>query len=62
VTSSAAPILAEPAHRARTPSSSFNAVEADFFDREADLYKRESAETFDDLDGGHRPPGSSRKP
>jgi CheY-like chemotaxis protein len=64
VTSLAAPILGEPAHHARTPSGSFNAVEADFFDREADLYKRESAETFDDLDGvgGSRRPGSSRKP
>jgi CheY-like chemotaxis protein len=37
-------------HRSRTPSNSFNALEADFFDREADLYKRDSVETFDDLD------------
>jgi ActR/RegA family two-component response regulator len=42
----------EPAHRTRTPSTGFSAMEADFFDREADLYKRESVETFDDLEGG----------
>jgi len=35
-----------------TPSAAFDAVEADFFAREADLYKRESIETFDDLDQG----------
>jgi ActR/RegA family two-component response regulator len=28
----------------------FDAIEADFFAREADLYKREALETFDDLD------------
>jgi hypothetical protein len=28
----------------------FDAIEADFFAREADLYKREAIETFDDLD------------
>jgi ActR/RegA family two-component response regulator len=33
-----------------TPSAAFDAVEADFFAREADLYKRETVETFDDLD------------
>jgi hypothetical protein len=36
-------------------------VEADFFEREADLYKRESAENFDDLEGAARGPGPSRK-
>jgi CheY-like chemotaxis protein len=38
----------------------FDAIEADFFAREADLYKREALETFDDLDpvgGSPRPPG-----
>jgi hypothetical protein len=50
-----------------TPAAAFNAVEADFFAREADLYKRETVETFDDLDsgGGHEPrtpsPKSRRK-
>jgi hypothetical protein len=41
----------------------FNAVEADFFDREADLYKRESVENFEDLDGAarSRPNGPARK-
>jgi len=33
-----------------TPAAAFDAVEADFFAREADLYKRETVETFDDLD------------
>ncbi len=36
-----------------TPGSApdaFDAIEADFFAREADLYKREALETFDDLD------------
>jgi hypothetical protein len=33
-----------------TPAAAFDAVEADFFAREADLYKRETIETFDDLD------------
>jgi hypothetical protein len=39
-------------HRSRTPSNGFSAVEADFFNREADLYKGESVETFDDLENG----------
>ena len=39
----------------------FDAIESDFFAREADLYKREALETFDDLDTvaglpGRRPP------
>jgi hypothetical protein len=38
--------------RARTPTPlTFNALESDFFDREADLYKRDTVESFDDLDG-----------
>jgi hypothetical protein len=39
-------------HRSHTPSNSFSAVESDFFNREADLYKGESVETFEDLDSG----------
>jgi hypothetical protein len=31
-------------------TNAFDEVEADFFAREADLYKREAVETFDDLD------------
>jgi hypothetical protein len=44
-------------------ASSFNAVEADFFEREADLYKGEATETFDDLDGTGAPrrPRTTRK-
>jgi len=41
-------------HRSRTPSNGFSAVEADFFNREADLYK--PAETFDDLDASTSSP------
>jgi CheY-like chemotaxis protein len=43
-----------------TPSTAFDAVEADFFAREADLYKHEDVESFDDLDrgGGPRRPGA----
>ena len=41
-------------HRSRTPSNGFSAVEADFFNREADLYK--PAETFDDLDANASSP------
>jgi CheY-like chemotaxis protein len=49
-----------------TPSTAFDAVEADFFAREADLYKEENVETFDDLDRGgapapHRPNGKNRR-
>jgi hypothetical protein len=46
-----------------TPNTAFDAVEADFFAREADLYKREAVENFDDLDGGADPakrPGAVR--
>jgi hypothetical protein len=43
-----------------TPAAAFDAVEADFFAREADLYKREAVDTFDDLDpGGNRDPRPS---
>lgn len=54
----AAPVSAaggenEPPSRSGRHSDSFNAVEADFFDREADLYKRDSVESFDDLDQHH---------
>ena len=45
-----APPEIEPRRQARSPSDSFSLVEADFFEREADLYKRESVESFDDLD------------
>jgi CheY-like chemotaxis protein len=42
-----------------TPSTAFDAVEADFFAREADLYKQEDVESFDDLDrGGTYRPGT----
>jgi hypothetical protein len=48
-----------------TPAAAFNAVEADFFAREADLYKRETVDTFDDLDssGGResRSPSKTRR-
>ncbi|HEY5089033.1 MAG TPA: DUF4388 domain-containing protein [Polyangia bacterium] len=41
----------------------FDAIEADFFAREADLYKREALETFDDLDPvGGLPRGSGQRP
>jgi hypothetical protein len=36
--------------RPRRPSSDFSALEKDFFEREADLYKEEKEESFDDLD------------
>jgi ActR/RegA family two-component response regulator len=48
-----------------TPTGAFDAVEADFFAREADLYKREAVETFDDLDpsagGDKRSPTRRRR-
>jgi hypothetical protein len=34
-----------------TPTSAFNALEADFFAREADLYNQ-TVETFEDLEHG----------
>ncbi len=42
-----------------TAADAFDAIEADFFAREADLYRREAVETFDDLDRDAG--GSSRK-
>lgn len=40
-----------------TPSTAFDELEADFFAREADLYKKDEIENFDDLDrnGLYRP-------
>ena len=45
-----------------TPSTAFDAVEADFFAREADLYKKEDVDSFDDLDRGglYRPKPKKR--
>jgi hypothetical protein len=54
-------IESQPKRPGRSPSDSFSVVEADFFEREADLYKRDSVESFDDLDGASRPNGPSRK-
>ncbi|HVX97286.1 MAG TPA: response regulator [Polyangia bacterium] len=44
-----------------TPSTAFDAIEADFFAREADLYKQEDVETFDDLDRGGPRPGAPKR-
>ncbi|HEX3698071.1 MAG TPA: DUF4388 domain-containing protein [Polyangia bacterium] len=44
-------------HPRLTPASTFNAIESDFFAREADLYKHDVVESFDDLDRG----GTGRK-
>ena len=48
------------------PSGNFSTVETDFFDREADLYKEEKAESFADLDDGKAKgkgkPGAKGKP
>jgi CheY-like chemotaxis protein len=48
-----------------TPSTAFDAVEADFFAREADIYKQDDVETFDDLDRGGpyrpKPPGQKKR-
>jgi CheY-like chemotaxis protein len=44
-----------------TPSTAFDAVEADFFAREADLYKHEKVESFDDLDRSKRPGGGKKR-
>jgi hypothetical protein len=38
-----------------TPTSAFDAIDNDFFAREADLYKPEAVESFDDLDGAASP-------
>ena len=34
------------------PSGTFSAVESDFFERESELYRVETAESFTDLDEG----------
>jgi len=45
-----------------TPSTAFDAVEADFFAREADLYKQDDVDSFDDLDrGAPRRPGAKKR-
>jgi CheY-like chemotaxis protein len=54
-----------------TPTPAFDDLETDFFAREADLYKKETVETFEDLDRGTDPklqpaqlvaqPGAARK-
>ncbi|HEY2731733.1 MAG TPA: response regulator [Polyangia bacterium] len=45
-----------------TPSTAFDAVEADFFAREADLYKQDDVDSFDDLDrGAPRGPGAKKR-
>jgi CheY-like chemotaxis protein len=43
-----------------TPSTAFDAIEADFFAREADLYKQEDVESFDDLDRSGNRPGTKK--
>jgi hypothetical protein len=57
------PPPAEEARAARRPSGSFSALESEFFEREADLYKVEKAESFADLDGddGRGKPGGPRR-
>lgn len=61
LTPRAVSIANTPGPQTRRPSGEFNALEADFFAREADLYKQDKAETFDDLEHGQgqarRPPG-----
>ncbi len=49
----------ERARHGRRPSGEFNAVEADFFAREAELYKREKEDNFEDLDRSQ--PGPKRR-
>jgi hypothetical protein len=72
-----APTAARPAPRSSDDSASqtgkrisgaFSAIERDFFDREADLYKREAEDNFADLDepagkrnGKHSPGGGAAK-
>ncbi len=58
----------QPNQGTHRPSGSFSAIESDFFDREADLYKVENTESFADLDerkgksgGKNRPAGSPAK-
>jgi hypothetical protein len=54
-TTSSPPPPAAAANRVTRAAIAFSDVEADFFDREADLYKRDSVESFEDLD---RKPGA----
>jgi hypothetical protein len=61
VPAEAAPVpspLPEPARsserKERRASGEFDALESEFFAREADLYKRETVENFDDLDHGKK--------
>jgi hypothetical protein len=44
-----------------THASAFDDVEADFFAREADLYKREAVDSFDDLDPVSALPASKKR-
>jgi DNA-binding NarL/FixJ family response regulator len=46
----------------RPPPRPFDDVESDFFDREADLYRRDSIESFDDLEGAHARAPTDRDP
>jgi hypothetical protein len=53
-----------PIPRIKPPSgayATFDDVEADFFAREADLYKRDAVDTFEDLDHPLGPARKSRK-
>lgn len=52
----------EPTHGFHRPSGSFSAVESDFFEREADLYKVEKSESFADLDDGKSKAAGKSKP
>lgn len=58
----------QPNQGVHRPSGSFSAIESDFFEREADLYKVDKTESFADLDeqkgknsGKSRPAGGSSK-
>jgi CheY-like chemotaxis protein len=55
------PPAADAGARTQRPSGEFNALEADFFAREADLYKHDKAESFDDLDRGPGRRGPGRR-
>jgi CheY-like chemotaxis protein len=61
-----APAGSDQKRGSRPPSDNFSPVESDFFAREADLYKGESVESFEDLDGTSSPSrrgnGPVRKP
>jgi hypothetical protein len=45
-----------PAQARITPTNAFDAVEADFFAREADLYKSQPVESFADLEAADDEP------